>query len=121
MSSQQQATVVFTLVAAGTIKGKRCITYDGVQAGDGGGTGVAIAGIADHDGVAGDAIRIIQGSTAMVEAGAALNGSESRLKTDAQGRVIAWTTGSVICARLRIGQTATAAGDLVEVIPYIEN
>lgn len=115
MTAQQQATVVFTIVATGNGQQKRGITYAGTQAG----AGVAIAGIADHSYVVGDAVRVIQGPTAMAEAGAVIDGTETRLVTDAQGRFIPYTTG-VVAARLRPGQTALIAGELVEVFPYTE-
>ncbi|MGL4618874.1 MAG: hypothetical protein ACRCZS_07430 [Chroococcidiopsis sp.] len=54
------------------------------------------------------------GESAFVEAGAACDGTENRLMTDATGRFIPWTTGNNVAARLVRGQTATAAGQFVE-------
>lgn len=117
MTAQQVSTVVTTITAAGTIAAYRAVAVDGTQAADGGGTGVVIMGIADNSAVQGDALKINRGPTAMAVAGAVIDGTENRLKTDAQGRLIPWTTGSVIAARLKPGQIATAAGDIVEVFP----
>ena len=115
MGLSQQATIVFTVVAAGTIKGKRGVNWLGQQAV----ADSAIMGIADCDAVAGDALRVVQGVTAVAESGAAIDGTETRLKTDAQGRLVPWTTGVTVAARLMPGQTATAAGQFVEVFPII--
>ncbi len=114
MTISQQATQVCTIVAAGTIIAKRAIAWTGAQAG----AGAAIAGIADHSGVAGDAIRVVQGATAVAEAGAAIDGSVANLVCDAQGRLIPAGSGTVV-AKLVPGEVATAAGQYVEVFPLI--
>ena len=118
MPNSQQATVVLTVVATGTIAKGRGVNWSGAQATDGTTSfGQEIIGVADHAAVAGEAMRVIFGVSAMAESGAALDGSEKRLKTDAQGRFIPWTSGSVLAARLLPGQTASAAGQLVEIVP----
>lgn len=116
MAGTQQATQVITVVIQGTVEKGRAIGWNAQQAGDGGGNGVAIMAIADHRGT-NEAIRAIVGLTALAESGAAINGSETRLKTDAQGRFIPWTAGSVVAARLMPGSTASGAGEFVEVVP----
>ncbi|NJR38536.1 MAG: hypothetical protein HC781_06415 [Leptolyngbyaceae cyanobacterium CSU_1_4] len=117
MPGTQQATIVLSVVAQGTIEKGRAIGWNAQQAGDGGGNGVAIMAIADHRAVLGEAVRAIAGATAMAESGALIDGTETRLKTDAQGRFIPWTTGSVVAARLMPGSTATGAGQTIEVFP----
>jgi hypothetical protein len=110
----QQATRVLTVVATGTIMKGRAVTWNGAQAG----AGAAIIGIADHNAVATDALRVIAGASADAEAGAVIDGVETRLATDAQGRLIPWTAG-IVAARLlpKPGNTASAAGIFVEVVP----
>jgi hypothetical protein len=115
MTAQQIATQTFTITAAGAIAGKRGINMANQQA-------IAnqqIVGVADHDAKLGENLRAIRGITAIVETGAAVNGSESRLVTDADGRFVPWATGGVVAARLKLGQTATGAGQLIEVYPVV--
>lgn len=110
----QQATVVMTVVAtAAGLKG-RGVTWTGAQAG----AAAAICGIADHNYVLGDAVRVVVGASADAEAGAAIDGVETRLATDATGRLVPWTAG-IVAARLmpKTGNVATAAGQIVEVVP----
>lgn len=110
----QQATRVLSIVATGTITKGRAVAWNGTQAG----AASPIIGIADHNAVAGDAVRVIAGATAEAEAGAVIDGVETRLATDAQGRLVPWTAG-VVAARLlpNPGNTASAAGIFVEVVP----
>ena len=118
MANSQQGYVTFSIVAQGTIAKGRGVTWAGTQANDGASAaGVPIMGIADHAVVAGEALRVIFAVSAMAESGAALDGVENRLKTDAQGRLIPWTAGSIVAARLLPGQTAAGAGEYVEVVP----
>lgn len=116
MSKQQIATRVMTVVPSAAIVAKRGVTHAWAQATDGtSSAGQLILGIADENIAAGDQGRVIVGETAIAEAGAAIDGSEPRLKTDSLGRLIPWTSGSIIAARLVPGQTASAAGQFVEV------
>lgn len=118
MANSQQASVTFSIVAQGSIAKGRGVAWSGTQANDGvSAAGVPIMGIADHAAVQGEALRVVFAVSAMAESGAAIDGTENRLKTDAQGRLIPWTNGSVVAARLMPGQTAAAAGEYVEVIP----
>lgn len=116
MSKQQIGTRTITVVPAANIAAKRGVTHAWAQATDGtSSAGQLILGIADENILAGEAGRVIVGETAIAEAGAAINGSEARLKTDSLGRFIPWTTGAIVAARLVPGQTASAAGQFVEV------
>lgn len=120
MSAQQNASQVISLKPAAAITQKRAVSRAGAQATDGtSSAGQNIIGIADENIAAGVVGRVVVGPTAMAEAGAAIDGTEPRLKTDAQGRLIPWTSSSIVAAILKPGQTATAAGDIVEVIPVL--
>lgn len=120
MGKQQVATVVRTIKLAGNVSEGRAIARNHTQAGAGtSSAGVDIIGIADSAGVTGDNIKLNVGPTSFAEAGAAIDGTELRLKTDAQGRLIPWTTDSIVAAILKTGETATAAGQFVEVIPVV--
>ncbi len=110
----QQATQVMTIVATGNGSKGRGVTRIGAQAG----AAAAIIGIADTSFVTGDALRVIVGVSADAEAGAAIDGVEARLATDATGRMVPWTAGIVAALLVpKPGNTATAAGQPVEVIP----
>lgn len=110
----QQATLTMTVVATSNGSKGRGITWAGAQAG----AGAAIVGIADTNYVTGEAVRVIVGLSADAEAGAAIDGVETRLATDATGRLIPWTAG-IVAARLvpKPGNVAAAAGQFVEVVP----
>jgi hypothetical protein len=113
MSKQQIATRVVTVTPSANITAKRAVTMAHAQAG----ANSVILGIADEDILAGTSGRVVLGETAIAEAGAAINGSEQRLMTDAQGRLIPWTATNVVAAILKPGQTASTAGQFVEVYP----
>ena len=83
------------------------------------GANAAIMGIADHNFVAGDAVRVIVDVVADALSGAAIDGTESRLMTNAAGKLIPWTTGNIVAARLIVkpGNVATGADQVVEVSP----
>lgn len=96
-----------TLTAAAT-------QYRGVQI-----TGAAVAAngpgyIAQTAGAIGDRVSLTVLGTAIAEAGAAI-AAGAALGFDASGRVVTWASGSVI-GRMAHGYTASAAGDLVEII-----
>lgn len=116
MSKQQRATRTITVVPAATITAKRFVTMAHTQAvANAGAATTPLLGVADETITAGNAGRVIRGETAFVEAGAAINGAEQRLQTDSSGRAIVWTTDQNVAAYLVPGQTATAAGQFVEV------
>ncbi len=120
MTAQQVSTVTYSLVAAGTIEAKRAIARDATQAAAGGGAGVAILGFSDAKALTGEAFKVNVGPTAIAEAGAAIDGTVRTLKTNATGQLIPTASGTdVIAAILMPGQTATVAGEPIEVIPTI--
>ena len=110
MSSQQTGTQTITIQAAADIPMKRFVGWNDQTAT----AGAAVKGVSDHVIKSGENGRLIYGITAMVESGAAVDGTETRLASDASGRVIPYTSGAV-AARFKRGQTATAAGQLIEV------
>ncbi|ALY07481.1 hypothetical protein 2AV2_29 [Nodularia phage vB_NpeS-2AV2] len=114
MSSQQRATRTITVNSAADIAAKRAVTFAHAQAEA---NATAILGIANEKIVAGFPGLVIRGETAIAEAGAAINGSVPDLMTDSVGRLVVWTTGNTVVARLVPGQTAAAAGDYIEVYP----
>ena len=115
MSAQQTATIVFTIRAAADIEEKRFVGWDDKTALPGG----AIKGVSDSRIAAGDSGKVIHGPGAMVESGAAIDGIETRLASDIQGRAVPWVSGNTVAARFKVGQTATAAGQIIEVFPVI--
>jgi len=115
MPNSQQTTVVSTVVATGTILPKRGVSRLAAQAT----ANQPIIGFSDHKVEVDEALRLNEGPTSMAESGAAIDGTERRLIMDAQGRVIPWTTGGVVAALLQPGQTATAAGESIEVRPVV--
>jgi hypothetical protein len=113
MSAQQQATRVFSIMAKSAIAEKRGVNRFGQQAT----AGQAIIGIADHAAALDEAVKIISGETAIAESGAVIDGVVAELMTDASGRFIPWVTPNKVAAIIFPGQTATAAGQMVEVFP----
>lgn len=98
--------------AAGVIVAKRFVTPALTQAG----AGVSTIGVSDYEAAAiGDDFSIIIIGTAVVEAGAAIDGTVRSVESDAQGRAIPRSTGK-IAGILMPGQTATAAGQTVEIL-----
>ncbi|MEH2138564.1 hypothetical protein [Nostoc sp.] len=117
MTKQQISTRVATVVPAADITAKRGVTFDEAQAG----ANAIIMGVADENIKANYAGRVVLGESAIAEAGAAIDGTETRLMTDSQGRVIPWTTGMNVAARLKKGQLATAAGQFVEIYIFAKS
>ncbi|MGA7933274.1 MAG: hypothetical protein WCA35_06980 [Kovacikia sp.] len=118
MSAQQVATITVSITAGGTIGDHCAVAVDGTQAGAGvSSAGVVIIGFADHKAEQGDSLKLNRGPTSIAIAGALIDGTENRLKTNASGQLIPWTSGSIVAARLKPGQTATAAGEKIEVFP----
>lgn len=115
MTAQSQPTRTATVTPAAAITKFRFVTWAWAQAtADADCMGVASTNI--EAGIPG---LVVMGETAIVEAGAAINGSVNVLKSDSQGRAIAATAGDAVQAVLKPGQTAAAAGNLIEV--YLTN
>jgi len=104
-------TLSLTNNSATTITAKRGVNWAGAQAV----AGEACMGVANADIEVGVNGTINLGPTVIWEVGAAIDGVENRLMTDADGRLIPWTAGSAVVARTWKGQTATVAGQFLEV------
>jgi predicted lipoprotein len=115
VTKQQITSRVATVVPAADIKAKRCVTFEEAQAT----ANAVIMGVADENIFATLAGRVVVGETAIVETGAAIDGTETRLMTDAEGRVVPWTTGMNVAGRLKKGQLATAAGQFIEMYLFV--
>jgi len=115
MTAQQTATIVFTIHATADIEAKRFVGWNDATAA----AGAAIKGVSDHKIASGENGRVIEGVGAMIETGTAIDGTETRLMSDAAGRAIPWTTGNIVAARFKTGQVATAAGQIIEIFPVI--
>lgn len=113
MTKQQIATRLVTVTPTADITAKRAVNMAHAQAG----ANSVILGIADETILAGTSGRVIVGETAIAEAGAAIDGTNQRLMTDSLGRLVPWTSTNVVAAILKPGQTATAAGQFIEVYP----
>lgn len=114
MSNQCQPT--HTTIAQPTnarIPRRRFVGWDGELAG----AGADCMGVSYEDIEIGDHGMVVMGVTAVVDSGAALDGSAIYLKSDAQGRAIAADVGDTVQAVLKAGQTAAAANKPIEVYP----
>jgi hypothetical protein len=110
MSRQAQPILSQTITASGAIGEYRFVSPASALAGAGVNTlGVARVAAVDKDTIPVDVL-----GTAIVETGAALTAG-GPIQTDATGRAIDKAAG-VTVARLLPGQTATAAGQFVEVL-----
>lgn len=116
MSKQQRATRTATVVPTANIVAKRFVTLAWTQAvANAGAVTTPLLGVSNENIKAGNAGLVIRGETAIVESGGTIDGLEARLQTDANGCAIVWLTGQNVAAYLVPGQTATAAGQFVEV------
>lgn len=112
MSAQQVPALRTTLMPRGNLKARTFVNWQGMQAGAASNT----MGLAEVDGHvdSGFVIPVITLGTGIALAGAPLDGTETRLQTDANGMVVPYTSGPLV-ARLIPGQVAGAAGLPVEV------
>lgn len=97
--------------ASGAIAAKRFVTHARAQAG----AGVAVWGVSEYEAADGEDCAVVVLGTAIVETGAAINGSVRGVESDAQGRAIPRNTGK-LAGFLAPDQTATAAGQFVEIL-----
>ena len=102
--------MTLTAVLAGTVAASRFVNTSLTLAG----AGVNTYGVARTAGVSGDAVPVDMLGTAIVETGAAI-AAGAAIESDASGRAITKSTG-VTAARLAPGESASAAGQFVEVI-----
>ena len=102
--------LTLSVALAGTAAANRFVATDLTQAG----AGVNTYGVTRTEGNSGDVIPVDVLGTAIVETGGALLAG-AKIQSDATGRAITLDTG-VFVARLAPGESATAAGQFVEVI-----
>lgn len=104
------ALLTLSVQLAGTVEANRFIAIDMTQAGAGGNT----YGVSRTKGVSGDVVPVDVIGTTIVETGGALLAG-AKVQADANGRAVTLDTG-VFTARLAPGESASAAGQFVEVI-----
>lgn len=107
---QAISLLALSVTAAGAIAACRFVAPGGAQAGD----GVNTLGVARSAAASDEVFPVDVLGTAIVESGGALT-ADGLLQSDAAGRAVDKTTG-VAVARLAPGESATAAGQFVEVI-----
>jgi hypothetical protein len=111
--SQHEKIHATTVLLTASVAAHRFVGYDGAPATSAGGAHDAI-GVSETDGQAGEAISVITGWSAVVEAGGAVARSAC-VKPDATGRAVTGATDET-CGRAL--EAAAAAGDLIEVEIY---
>ncbi|WP_275100143.1 capsid cement protein [Sedimenticola hydrogenitrophicus] len=104
--------LTLTIIATGALTASRFVGHDGDVAAAAGNT----LGVARADAAIGDAAAVDTHGTAIVEAGAAI-AAGAAIEVDATGRAVTKSAG-VTVARLAPGESAGAAGDLVEAILF---
>ncbi len=110
MSAQGIEILQLTVTSAGPLTRYRAVNGAGAHA------ATFVYGIAKFDAsAAGQEVTVAVEGTTIVEAGAAIALGTTTVIADAQGRAIAGGTPSACLGRLVRGQSAAAAGDLVEV------
>ena len=109
---QARPIQVHTFTAAGVITAGRFIGTNQAQAT----LGVNAYGVANTDAALGDDFAATTHGTAIVEVGAAI-AAGALVEADASGRAITRTTGAIL-GRLAPGESATGAGQFVEVILF---
>lgn len=111
MSAQAVDVLPLTVTAAGPLTKFRAVTVAGAHA------AVGLYGVAKFDaGAAGQEVTVAVLGTAIAEAGAAIVAGTPYVIADASGRAIVGGTAGACLGRLVRGQSASAAGDLVEVV-----
>jgi hypothetical protein len=111
--SQHEKIHATTVTLTAAVAARRFIGYDGAHATSAGGVHDAI-GVSETEGQAGEAISVITGWSAVVEAGGAV-ARGACVKPDASGRAVAGATDET-CGRAL--EAAAAAGALIEVEIY---
>jgi hypothetical protein len=104
------SVLTVSAILTGTVAADRFVSSALAQAG----AGVNTYGVARTAGISGDVVPVMVLGTAIVEAGAAMSAG-ALVETDASGRAITKSTG-VTVGRLAPGESASAAGQFVEVI-----
>lgn len=101
---------VITMIAQSAVGKYLAVNAAGAPAASG------IYGITLADAAAGQAVPVVLSGTAIATAGAAIPAGTATLICDANGRVVPGGAANACVGRLCQGQSAAAAGDLVEII-----
>lgn len=110
MSRQCISLLTLTLGLAGTVVAERFVTGAGVQTGAAGNA----LGVSRTAGISGDNVPVDVIGTTIVESGAAI-AANALVEADSLGRAVTKSAG-VTLGRLAPGQSASAAGQFVEII-----
>lgn len=110
MSNQNISLLTLTVQASGAVTAHRFVTPVRDQAV----AGENAIGVAQSDAADGDQFPVDVLGTTLVESGAAI-AEGALIESDASGRAITQSAGATL-ARLAPGASASAAGDLVEVV-----
>lgn len=109
MGKQNISLLALPLLLSGAVASSRFVTAAGAQAGAGANT----FGVSRFAGVSGERITTDVIGTAVVQVGAAVD-KDATLKSDANGKAIAWeTSGAKVAIAL---EAATAADQFIEVL-----
>jgi hypothetical protein len=116
MTTQQKVVEQYSIFAAATIRPKRFVGWDNRECT----AGAATRGVAQETIALNECGPIVKTISAIVETGAAINGTETRLVSDAQGRAIPYAgTGVVVGRLMTANQTAIGAGEFVEAMVFV--
>ena len=110
MSRQSQQLLALSLTATGAIGEYRFVSAAVAQAG----AAVNTFGVARMAAAIGETIPVDAVGTAIVESGAAI-AAGALVETDASGRAVTRSAGPIV-ARVLPGQSASAAGQFIEVL-----
>lgn len=110
MSRQAFPILTLSLTLSGTVVAERFVTVAGAQSGAAGNA----LGVARTAGVSGDVVPVDVVGTTIVETGAAI-AVGALVEADSSGRAVTKSAG-VTLGRLAPGQSATAAGQFVEIL-----
>jgi hypothetical protein len=113
MSGQSISVLSLSVIATAALTKYRAVTAAGAHA------AADIYGVTKTDGAIGDCVAVDVIGTTTIEAGAAIPADTKYVIADAQGRAIPATgtpTPGTSLGKLVPGQSAGAAGDLVEVL-----
>jgi hypothetical protein len=110
MSAQGIAILDLTVTASAVLTRYRFVTAAGAH------SATDLYGVARFDGKVGDEVTVAVQGTEFVEAGAAIPAGAKYVIADAQGRVVAGGAVNACAGKVVRGQSAAAAGDLIEIV-----
>lgn len=118
--SQQSTIFTYPVKLTQDVPAKRFVNYSGAIAG-GTVSSAPMFGVSEYDGLKGTVIPVHAQGSVIVEAGGAISGGSTAtafgVTTDTVGRAVAAGTNTAI-AYLAPGQSASGAGDFVEIIIF---